>query len=171
MTSNQHRDVKVKVADLISTQIAYIHVTVFGKRTPCIIDTASETCFIGAISFYENKDKIQFVFLPRKKTATVLGNRIVEITQETEMAFHNENRSFYALFDIMLGNSFIYSQGGGVDTQNTVLKLRRAHIQTKLYVPNPPRSTALLREETSRSRTPSTGQLLTCQPAGVVQEE
>lgn len=90
MTTKKLRDVKVKVADLSSTQIAYTEGTVFGKRISCLIDTASEACFVGAKLFYENKDKIQFVFLPRNKTATALGNPRVEITQEIAITFEIE---------------------------------------------------------------------------------
>lgn len=72
--------------------------TVLGNNTNCIIDTDSETGFATARFFYQNKGKIGCILLLRTQKTIALGNRTVEITQETAISFIIGGKHFQHYF-------------------------------------------------------------------------
>lgn len=73
LNSTTSKDARVKIVNLNSTEIAYIIAKVFGTDTKCVVDIASESSFVSARLFYQNKDAINFVFLPQPRMAIFLG--------------------------------------------------------------------------------------------------
>lgn len=100
----------------------------------------------------------------------MLGERTLEIPQQTHISFRTKEKTFSSIFsvidgdsfDILLGNSFIVQHDGIINIYDSTFRLFNHNLETKLYLNVSPVNTPPRRNRVCDSRGPFAEQHLTC---------